>query len=71
MLIHFIAGESEIAKGQALAKQTTLEQRLQPSIMLHPVGKPVANKANTVACLEGYLGPQGPSSRANKYNYRQ
>ena len=50
--INLIAGITEIANDQVVLRKPSLNQRLQPPVMLHPLGERAADDANVVPFVE-------------------
>ena len=57
----FIAGEAEVADDELVLGEASLEVRLQPAVVLHPVGQGVADDRNMIARLD--LDQVGPRER--------
>src|SRR5439155_12042414 len=48
----FIAGEAEVAERQIVLRKAKGDQGLQPTVVLHALGKRVADDGNVVAVFE-------------------
>ena len=60
----FIAGEAEVADDELVLGKASLEVRLQPAVVLHPVGQGVADDRNMIARLD--LDRVGPRERGQR-----
>jgi hypothetical protein len=50
--INLVAGITEIPNDQFMAWEARLDERLQPPVMLHPLGQRIADDANVVSLLK-------------------
>ena len=48
----FVAGEAEIAKHEFVLRKARLDKSFQPAVVLHPLGKGVADDADMIAFFE-------------------
>jgi hypothetical protein len=59
---HFVAAEAEVAHYELVLREPRLQQRLQPAVVLHPLGEGVADDADVVFLSELERGGRGAAS---------